>query len=117
MQTMEDVAEQIADISRKLEQLRLASETASTVPTVQVAEGNILEARPDQKKISDLVGAGTRTVSSPAPGETRVPERAPNPHHIGKRPVQTMFGGKDFRLFLQRYKRWSSLAGLYYQTE
>ena len=31
--------------------------------------------------------------------------------------VQPMFNAKDFRLFLQRYKRWSLLAGLDYRTE
>ena len=66
MQTTEEVAEQIAHLARKLEKLRLASETVSTVPTVPVAEGKtILEARPAPEE--DFRPGGVRNEDSLVP--------------------------------------------------
>ena len=106
--------EQIAELSRKVQALKLASDIASS----QGSEGgNVLTARPIMKEITELVGVATspRVALS---GEDVPPPRAERiPHSTTKPPVQPMFNGVDFRLFLQRYKRWSLLAGLNNQTE
>ena len=102
------------ELSRKFQALKLASDIASS----QGSEGgNVLTARPIMKEITELVGVATspRVALS---GEDVPPPRAERiPHSTTKPPVQPMFNGVDFRLFLQRYKRWSLLAGLNNQIE
>ena len=99
---MGQIENKIADLARQLEGLKLAPETASSF---QVTEGgSVLTARPILKEIAGLVGASTRQSSTlPAGGEPKPQERVPHPSC--KPPVQPMFNGKDFRLFLERHKR------------
>ena len=107
----------IAELTRQVQQLKLSSETASSM-SQGTETGSILNPRPVLKEISELVGAGTRTsMSSASPPSENEKLKEHAPHMMAKTPMHPILGGKYFRLFLQRYTRWSLMVGLETKNE
>jgi hypothetical protein len=108
---MSSMVEQIAELQRQLEELRLASAAPSisglapaAVAAAPSAVSALLQPRPISEEVDALVAAPASLRGGSGDGGAVTGSR--------KAPAQPEFHGHDYRTFLTRYKRWSVLSGV-----